>query len=129
MEVLRRRQGNGSKFVLPGTGESGHLEEPKMAWANILKRAGLTGVRIHDLRHTFASMAVSHGVALAAVGAILGHKDSRTTDRYAHLSTEAKKISMDTTAAAMQAAVEAAKAKLAHDGQQAAQDAAGAANA
>ncbi len=60
----------------------------KSAWQRIRKRAGLEGVRIHDLRHTFASLAVNAGAPLYAVGAALGHKELRTTQRYAHLSED-----------------------------------------
>lgn len=48
--------------------------------------AGLDDVRLHDLRHTFASVAVSNGVSLHIVGALLGHSQPRTTARYAHLA-------------------------------------------
>ena len=47
--------------------------------------AELDDVRLHDLRHTFASVAVSNGVSLHIVGALLGHSQPRTTARYAHL--------------------------------------------
>ena len=51
----------------------------------MLKQSGLTGWRIHDLRHAFASMMVNSGVSLPFVGKILGHTQARTTQRYAHL--------------------------------------------
>ena len=51
------------------------------------RRAGLSHVRIHDLRHSAASEMINAGVDLYTVGAVLGHKDSRSTQRYAHLAT------------------------------------------
>jgi site-specific recombinase XerD len=50
--------------------------------------AGLTDIRIHDLRHSFASIAVSGGDSLYLVGKLLGHRQSRTTERYAHLTDD-----------------------------------------
>ncbi len=50
--------------------------------------AGLEDVRLHDLRHSFASVAVSGGASLPIIGALLGHTNSATTQRYAHLSDD-----------------------------------------
>lgn len=60
----------------------------KGAWDRIRQRANLKDVRIHDLRHSFASFAVNNGAPLYAVGGALGHKDVKTTQRYAHLTDE-----------------------------------------
>jgi site-specific recombinase XerD len=49
---------------------------------------GLNDVRLHDLRHTFASSAIMAGVPLAIVGKLLGHKNSKTTERYAHIGQD-----------------------------------------
>lgn len=57
----------------------------KKAWAAILKRVGLSDVRLHDLRHTFASIAASGGATLPMIGGLLGHTQVQTTKRYAHL--------------------------------------------
>ena len=51
-----------------------------------VERAQLAGVRVHDLRHSFASFAVADGASLFLVGKLLGHASARTTERYAHLS-------------------------------------------
>lgn len=58
------------------------------SWKTTCQRAGLTGLRIHDLRHSFASFLVNAGHSLYEVQALLGHANSRTTARYAHLSRE-----------------------------------------
>jgi integrase len=63
----------------------GHLVEIKGAWAAICKLAGLSGVRVHDLRHSYASILASAGLSLPVIGALLGHTQPGTTARYAHL--------------------------------------------
>ena len=73
------------EYLFPGrTGT--HLTDLKGPWAKVCKMAGLTGVRIHDLRHSFASHLVSSGVSLPIVGKLLGHTQPQTTSRYAHLA-------------------------------------------
>jgi site-specific recombinase XerD len=57
-------------------------------WDEVRKTAKVADVRIHDLRHTFASHLVSSGESLELVGALLGHTDPRTTQRYSHLASE-----------------------------------------
>lgn len=68
------------------TGETGNaLVDVKRTWATVSKLAGLSNTRMHDLRHTFASIAVSQGQSLPVIGAMLGHTQPQTTARYAHL--------------------------------------------
>ena len=71
---------------------SAHPQKPKAdlarPWKSIRQRAGLTGLRIHDLRHSFASVAVSGGASLPMIGKLLGHSQPQTTARYAHLSDD-----------------------------------------
>jgi site-specific recombinase XerD len=57
-------------------------------WDRIRKRAGLSDVRLHDLRHSYASFLVNQGISLYVVQGLLGHAHSRTTQRYAHLAHE-----------------------------------------
>jgi integrase len=59
------------------------------AWASIRNHAALPDVRIHDLRHSFASIAIADGVSLVVIGKLLGHALAETTERYAHLADEA----------------------------------------
>jgi integrase len=61
------------------------LVDVKRTWAAVTKAAGLPDVRMHDLRHTFASLLVSQGQSLPVIGAMLGHTQAQTTARYAHL--------------------------------------------
>jgi len=69
---------------LPGT----HLTDLQHPWQRLRKAAGLEDVRIHDLRHTFASIAAMNGIDLLTLGKILGHSNYQTTQRYAHLADE-----------------------------------------
>lgn len=57
-------------------------------WDRIRKTAGLEGLRIHDLRHSFASFAAADGVSLYVIGKALGHRQASTTERYAHLTDD-----------------------------------------
>jgi integrase len=72
-------------FVFPGVGGTGHRTNLKRPWRQMCKAAGITGLRIHDLRHSYASQLVSGGASLALVGALLGHSSPVTTARYSHL--------------------------------------------
>lgn len=77
-----------SIFLFPGKIPGKPLHDIKKSWATILKRAELKDVRLHDLRHTFASHLVSKGLSLSIVGKLLGHTQVGTTHRYAHLADE-----------------------------------------
>ena len=66
----------------------GYYTGLQKAWENIRDRAGLPGLRLHDLRHSFASFAVADGATLFMVGKVLGHKQTRTTEIYAHLAAD-----------------------------------------
>jgi integrase len=75
----------GNPYVCPGERDGGRFHGLQRPWERIRARAGLTGVRLHDLRHTHAATAVSAGLALPLVGKLLGHTQPTTTQRYAHL--------------------------------------------
>jgi integrase len=64
-------------------------------WSRVRIAAGLHDVRLHDLRHSFASIAVKGGMSLHMVGKLLGHKNTTTTMRYAHLSAESLKMATE----------------------------------
>ena len=82
---IRKHQRPRVGFVFPSHGTSGHLVEIKKSWRQITKAAGIEGLRIHYLRHSYASQLVSGGASLALVGALLGHSNPITTSRYSHL--------------------------------------------
>ena len=95
----------GNPWVITGKLENTHLQEPQRPWRRIRKRAGLDDVRIHDLRHTFASVAVSGGQGLPMIGQMLGHTQVQTTARYAHLATEPVKRATDDVSTTIGAAM------------------------
>ncbi|WP_321490256.1 tyrosine-type recombinase/integrase [uncultured Hyphomonas sp.] len=82
--LKHRRHLTVSKFVFDG-GNGFALTDIKRTWMSVIKAAGIKDARVHDLRHTFASIAVSQGQSLPVVGALLGHTQPQTTARYAHL--------------------------------------------
>ena len=91
LDQLRRiseEHGRQSKFVFPGKRSDTYFTGIQKPWQRIRQKAGLTDVRIHDLRHCFASTAVAHGESLYLVGAVLGHRTTSTTQRYAHLAMQ-----------------------------------------
>jgi site-specific recombinase XerD len=61
------------------------MQEIKRFWDDVRAKTDLTGLRVHDLRHTFASLLVSGGMTLPMIGKLLGHTQMQTTARYAHL--------------------------------------------
>ncbi|MDR1039142.1 MAG: tyrosine-type recombinase/integrase [Deltaproteobacteria bacterium] len=74
-------------YVFPGRGGKSHLSDLKHPWKRVLEKAAIGGRwRIHDLRHAFASEAVNAGASLPLIGCLLGHRNSQTTARYAHIS-------------------------------------------
>ena len=70
-----------------------HLTDQQHPWRRIRARAELDDVRIHDLRHTFASRALALGEGLPMIGKLLGHTQVQTTARYAHLARDTIKAS------------------------------------
>jgi integrase len=71
-----------------GTKDEKPRADLKRPWQTIAKRAGLDGVRLHDLRHTYASFGVGGGLGLPIIGKLLGHTQASTTQRYAHLDND-----------------------------------------
>ena len=103
-KILLARQGNGSDWVFPGIGKTGHLIEPKTGWHRICKRAGLEGVRIHDLRRSMGSWQASTGANLSIIGKTLNHKNVSTTAIYARLNIDPVREAMEKATSAMMTA-------------------------
>jgi integrase len=76
------------RYLFPGNKPGEPLKDIKLFWPKICRDAGLESVRIHDLRHTFASHLVSSGTSLEMVGRLLGHTQAATTMRYSHLADD-----------------------------------------
>lgn len=104
LALLSRRAANRcnqSEFVFPGAGASGHLVEPKKGWLRVLTRAGITDLRIHDLRRTLGSWQAKTGASLPIIGKSLGHKSHQATAIYARLDLDPVRHSVNTATAAM----------------------------
>lgn len=86
LEMVPRHPGKDYVFVNPDTGK--RVGNFFYAWNTARTRAGLSDLRVHDLRHSFASFLVNSGRSLYEVQRILGHTQIKTTQRYAHLSQE-----------------------------------------
>jgi site-specific recombinase XerD len=115
-----------SPYVLPSSKSDGPIVGIQKAWSAVRVRAtelarqraaeagepvdrapSLMGVRLHDLRHSFVSFAVADGATLYMVGKVLGHKQSRTTEIYAHLHDDPLRAVADRTATKITDAMEA----------------------
>lgn len=95
LQILKtmKKKDNGPKeqsvcYLFPGKVPGKPLCDVKKAWKTIREKAGLPGIRLHDLRHTHASHLVSSGLSLSIVGKLLGHTQIATTQRYAHLADQ-----------------------------------------
>jgi integrase len=88
-------------YVIAGN----NLEKPRAdlqrPWALISTRAGLDGLRLHDLRHSFASVGAGSGLGLPVIGKLLGHSNSKTTERYAHLAADPLRRASDAISGAI----------------------------
>ena len=88
----------GNPWVVPGAKPGTHMTDIDAAWRSIRARAGLHDVRIHDIRHSFASRALALGEGLPIIGRLLGHSQAETTARYAHLARDAVRKSAERVA-------------------------------
>lgn len=86
LAALERFEDN--PYVIVGQKHGAHLVNMEKPWQRIRGRAGLDDVRLHDLRHTFASVGASAGLSLPIIGKMLGHTQAQTTQRYAHLAAD-----------------------------------------
>lgn len=106
LEVLTKRNRNG-EWVFPVRGGKGPLPTLQRPWERIRERAGLPELRMHDLRHSFASVGACSGQSLLVIGALLGHRKAATTQRYAHLSNDPLRSASEAIGARIAAALEA----------------------
>jgi integrase len=89
------------KFVIAGNDGDKPRADLQRPWALVSKRADLIGLRLHDLRHSFASVGVGSGIGLPIMGKLLGHSNSKTTERYAHLAADPLRRASDAIAGAI----------------------------
>lgn len=94
-----------SPYVFPAASGDGAFQGTEKVWRKLRERAGFPELRLHDLRHSFASMGLARGDALPVIGAILGHSDVKTTSRYAHLADDPVRQAADAISKSIEAAL------------------------
>lgn len=105
-DVLKRINRVGKNpYVIVGTLRGHHWTDLQRPWRRIRAKAELPNLRIHDLRHSFASVAVSRGESLPMIGKQLGHSQVQTTARYAHLAIEPVRDMVNRVSAEIQSAM------------------------
>jgi integrase len=100
----------GNPFVIVGNVAGARLVNLEKPWRAIRKVAGLHDVRLHDLRHAFASVAASSGMGLPIIGKMLGHTQAATTQRYAHVASDPVKAAAATVAGKIADAMKSSRA-------------------
>jgi integrase len=93
-------------FVVPGDDSTKPRSDLKRPWDLVTKHADLPDLRIHDLRHSFASVGVGASLGLPIVGKLLGHKSTETTQRYAHLDADPLRRASNAIGATIAAALD-----------------------
>ena len=111
VKILRSRP-VASEFVFPGRHGRGHLKDPMRAWRSICARAGLTDLRIHDLRRTFGSWQAAGGTSLPIIGKSLGHTSTDATAIYSRLHLDPVREAVTAATTAIIAAGKAKKATV-----------------
>jgi integrase len=107
LAALPRIEGN--PHIIAGAKEGAPRADLKKPWAAVTKAAGLEGVRLHDLRHSFASIGAGASMGLPVIGKLLGHSQAATTHRYAHLDADPLRRAANTIGATIAAAMEGGK--------------------
>jgi integrase len=93
LAALRKR--TNSEWVFPADSATGHRVAIQKNWLAICKAARITGLRVHDLRHGFASQLASSGASLPLIGSLLGHSNPVTTSRYSHLYDDPQRAAVE----------------------------------
>lgn len=99
-------RGKGTTARTLGLSRKGHYQGVAKVWEEARKRAELMDVRLHDLRHTFASFGAAGGFGLPVIGALLGHRHTATTARYAHLADDPLRKANDWIGGEIEAALD-----------------------
>jgi integrase len=105
LAVLNAMERIGS-YVVPGNDPAQPRQDLKRPWGSITRSAGLTGLRLHDLRHTYASFGAGAGLGLPILGRLLGHSHAATTARYAHLDNDPLRLASEAIAGRIAAALD-----------------------
>jgi integrase len=92
---MRERAGDDAEWVFPAVIKSGPRTNLDLAWNEARTTAGIADIRLHDLRHSFASQLASSGASLPLIGALLGHATPQMTARYAHLFDDSQRAAVE----------------------------------
>lgn len=104
--ISQQERHEGTDWVFPAESGDGAFQGTEKVWRRIREAAGMPDLRIHDLRHSFASMGLLAGDNLAVIGKLLGHGDVKTTARYAHLADDALRHAAARISSSIEAALE-----------------------
>jgi integrase len=96
---------DGNPYVIPGEKKGQPRADLKRPWDAICQATGLDGVRLHDLRHSFASVGAGASLGLPIIGKLLGHSQPSTTQRYAHLDADPMRRAVETIGSTIAAAM------------------------
>jgi len=105
LEDLQKR-GDASEWVIPSKKSCSHLADIMRPWQEIRAAAGIEDVRLHDLRHSYASAGARAGLSLPVIGALLGQSQAGTTERYSHLARDPIHAANDMIGARIAAALD-----------------------
>ncbi len=103
LAALPRIEGN--RHIVAGAKDGAPRADLKKPWSAVTRAAGLEGLRLHDLRHSFASIGAGGGLGLPVIGKLLGHSQAATTHRYAHLDSDPMRRAVETIGATISAAM------------------------
>jgi integrase len=98
-------------YVIPGKNQGARLINLQKPWRRLRAKARLDDVRIHDLRHSFGSVAAATGMSLPMIGKLLGHTQPSTTQRYAHLAADPVRAASNLIGAEINSAMTGKKRK------------------
>lgn len=107
---LQREEGN--PYVIVGEKPGAHLNDLEAPWRRIREGAGLPDVRLHDLRHSFASVGAGARLGLVIIGKLLGHTQAQTTARYSHLEADPVKQASEVIGQRIAAALKGERAEV-----------------
>ena len=99
----------GNPHIIAGAKDGAPRADLKKPWAAVSRAAGLDGIRLHDLRHSFASIGAGASMGLPIIGKLLGHSQASTTQRYAHLDADPLRRAVDTIGTAITAAMDGSR--------------------
>ncbi len=102
---------DGCRYVIAGDKLDKPRSDLKRPWAMVTRAAGLEGIRLHDLRHTYASHGAAAGMGLTVVGRLLGHADVKTTNRYSHFDADPLRRAANAVGSALASALEGSERK------------------